>query len=333
MFPAKTRQRYRTPRGRVGLNVGVGFQKLKGYERAARAAEVAIWCGLSDRKTDPGCNLHAPRGVTEGLSALDHLTNGLRLRMLDVPLSALRSPIREAFGLDAESNVQRMRVIVARAYAEAERVADAYAELLASESKARMVREAVGRALDLLGLNAEERARVRIGKSKGPLELGLGILDRWRFEYEAVTKGVADGAYDALHALMEIESRLAAHVKNVERQGRTAIVPREFFITRLAEAYAFSTQKEPEFHRSNKESHKNEPGEWQQFLTAAFSVVNFPTGTQGLDHALRAINSKPGQRSAIRALAQWEVGSHDDPADHLQSEGIKREWLCPRGHQ
>lgn len=305
----------------------IGFQRLPGFIKAARADDVTRWCGVSCQLIAPVANkLPLPLRARDGLRDLDALAGDLPWLPIDDLRCYVDGELAYTLALDHRNTTDRLRAIVARAYGEAERVMDAYADFL-----------------EFLGSLDQQIATIaRAAKLCKKLPDIMAVVGRWRWDREEVAKGRIQAASDSAHLLADVVELLQDLKRSGPGRGRTKDMAKLFFVIRLGETFAFSTGLTPKFYWSDNANRFGNyaPTPWHRLLQCAFDIIGIRFSGPSINHVLRRINGMLAHRAVIKHIAQWsstlgnsEPGVSRKSWHHgdCQSVGLQIDWLVPRG--
>jgi hypothetical protein len=314
MLPDQHIKRGRVIAGRSQSRTG--FQRFPAHRNAATADEVCTWL---DARCERIHRVTPPRPLTSraetGLASLDSLALVFPWKR-DPQLLRVSTDgaLRYVLGLDQRSASTRLRAIVARAYTEAEKLSNAYA--------------------DYLGQKAEIKADIsKLSKQLPWLKTALPRrtegLARWRWMARSEADAWVQGASDCVSFISELHEELRAQQQLLTGGGRTKDWGALFLVARLGEAFAFWTAECPAFSWNQKESKRRRPTAWQQLLQTSFEIYGL---NPSLGHLLRTVPS--AQQDRINEIAEWAYT--DRPRQNwtigdCRSVGILNDWAIPRG--
>jgi hypothetical protein len=221
------------------------------------------------------------------------------------------SKLRPIFGLDRRTRPAQFLAVIARAYEEADALAENYLSHLESLVRGPLLKAKLRKALAVLGDDFE-------------FELASVLAaTRWPQPDHTKAKGIIlKDVQDTTGALREYESMLDG-LKPWRGVLRPSL-PRLFFAMRLAEAFAFHTGIVPPLHAARRARRNIPQPAWLRFLKAALEIVGLPSAG-GLDHLLRQLGELP---MAALVLKRLSLG-HALQLEKLQSEAIKRDYSAP----
>jgi hypothetical protein len=318
--------------GATGRNQHVGFQRLSGSSNAVLAADLARLCEI-----DCQASVSVPAGprTLAALDELDALGRELRWKPRQSLCYRVHDNLSDLLGLDQHSDQDRLRAIVRRVYASAERVAQDFAnareEAVEASRESSVVKSALSELMGDEPYFGEPSTPAHACEIRGPVARLLKALDHWQYCPSEVKRERAHVISRGLAYLAEAADAGEAIAQSEVQQGRIKQVPRQFFVLRLAELLSVSTWIDPQFTvntKLNTAGQQYPQGEWVRFVLTVFKLVRLPASLDTLAYLFRTIKTDyPEHLEDIPIFDDFptRAGRRLCLGD-LPSEGIAIDW-------
>lgn len=286
----------------------VGFQRLLPTAKAASANEVRSWLGVRCSLIREGAPIREiDKKAAASLAAIDTLALAVDWRPELPPMDREMNYI---LGLDYSDKKLRLRAIVARAYGEAERTVDAYANDVNRHKRLKKDVAWLAKALPQLTQTLPRMAAT------------CNQLIAQTADYKATLTSEAARCLKSAAEILDLAR------KQSTPKGRPPNVGQTFLVTRLAEAFAHSTRHKPTFYWASKAGVAAD--HWRTLLQYSFALAGLSTTPETFNSAFRRIPT--GRRDDLRSIADGSERAATEPLDHrsLASTGYQLDYMAIR---
>lgn len=293
-----------------------GFQRLKDFGHAIHPLDLRAL--LDPQPEDQGRRNEVRSGLTsrqlKALGTIESIDQQTPLNDRDLMRWKTLPDLAFACGLDRTAPRERFGAMLARAYARADRYAEACAEEASVRQDLEALHKGLAAALKALAgqgpLWRKGRSGTEFGESS-TIGRALAAYERMTWWPAEVTKGRQADLVAGIEVLEQVEHSLAHMKIDGPAYGwPLADGARFFFLLRLAEIFAVSTGLVPSFSGYRP---KGPAGAWTDYARAGLDLTGL--GTANFDELSRHLGGKQSDRIKVpfehgyghmlTSLAEW----------------------------